>query len=116
MKLAKKQNNASGILPEFGAIFMSNHATKKECFRRNLFGLPSSHGNFVKQIKAGMILFLFEYERRELYGVFQASSDAAMNIVPHAFCSTGKHCPAQVWKTRVFFIDSFFGLEVEFKT
>ena len=97
MKLAEYQTNALARRPEFGAIFMSNSATRKECFRRKLFGLPSSSENFVKHIRAGMILFLFEYESRVLYGVYEAISDGGMNIVPNAFSSIGKHYPAQVW-------------------
>lgn len=88
---------------------MSNTGTKEECFRRKLLGLPSGLVPFVKQIKAGMILFLFEYERRELHGVYQASSDGAMNILPHAYFSSGKQFPAQVWSYGyVYFIYGHF--------
>ncbi|MBA0812112.1 hypothetical protein Gohar_026106 [Gossypium harknessii] len=90
------KNSFPGGRPEFGAIFMSNNATKRECLRRKVFALPYSQYHFVKQVKAGMILFLFEFERRELHGVFQASSDGEMNILPHAFNSSGKQYPAQV--------------------
>ncbi|KAB2060867.1 hypothetical protein ERO13_A10G044700v2 [Gossypium hirsutum] len=90
------KNSFPGGCPEFGAIFMSNNATKRECFRRKVFALPYSQYHFVKQVKAGMILFLFEFERRELHGVFQACSDGEMNILPHAFNSSGKQYPAQV--------------------
>ncbi|MCD7445797.1 hypothetical protein HAX54_000035 [Datura stramonium] len=82
--------------PEFGAIFMSNIATKRDCFKHKVFGLPSSMGNFVKEVKKGMVLFLFEYERRQLFGVYRAISDGGMNIVPHAFSSSGKQFSAQV--------------------
>ncbi|KAI3893223.1 hypothetical protein MKW92_043078 [Papaver armeniacum] len=82
--------------PLFGAIFMSNRRTKQECFERSLFGLPSSQAHFVNKIKCGMVLFLFEYEERKLYGVFRANSDGAMNIKPNAFKSSGKQFPAQV--------------------
>ncbi|KAA8536821.1 hypothetical protein F0562_029299 [Nyssa sinensis] len=92
----EEENGTLGRFPESGAIFMSNIATKRECFKRKLFGLPSAQANFVKHVKAGMALFLFEFERRELYGVFRASSDGSMNIVPHAFSSSGKQFPAQV--------------------
>lgn len=90
------KNTAHGIVPEYGAIFMSNSMTRTECFERKLFGLPSWLGNFVLQIKSGMILFLFEYENRVLHGVFQAVSDGAMNIVPHAYSSSGQQFPSQV--------------------
>lgn len=92
----EEQNCVPGCVPKFGAIFMSNSETKEECFRRKLLGLPSGQAHFVKQVKAGMLLFLFEYERRELHGVYQATSDGAMNIVPHAYSSSGKQFPAQV--------------------
>ncbi|KAK8514177.1 hypothetical protein V6N12_008892 [Hibiscus sabdariffa] len=91
-----EQSSVPGSRPEFGAIFMSNIATKKECLRRRLLGLPNSQSHFVKQVRSGMILFLFEFERRELHGVFEACSDGAMNIVPHAFSSSGMQFPAQV--------------------
>ncbi|KAH7528093.1 hypothetical protein FEM48_Zijuj05G0035300 [Ziziphus jujuba var. spinosa] len=91
-----KRNDASGRFPEYGAIFISNCTTMEECFERKIFGLPFAHADFVREIKAGMILFLFEYGNRELYGVFEASSDGAMNIVPHAYNSSGMKFPAQV--------------------
>ncbi|KAK8524669.1 hypothetical protein V6N12_029527 [Hibiscus sabdariffa] len=82
---------------------MSDNATKKECLRRKVFALPSSQSHFVKQVKAGMILFLFEFERRELHGVFRACSDDAMNILPYAFSSSGKQFPAQVKITPMWY-------------
>lgn len=85
-----------GLLPEHGAIFMSNARTKRECLRKKLFGLPSSLSKFVKNVKAGMFLFLFEYEKRELHGVFKAASDGEIDIVPAAYGSSGKRFPAQV--------------------
>ncbi|GKV36886.1 hypothetical protein SLEP1_g44970 [Rubroshorea leprosula] len=97
----EKQRRTPGAFPEFGAIFMSNSATKRECFKRKLFGLPSSYAHFVNHVKAGMILFLFEFERRELHGVFEASCDGEMNIVPNAFNSLGKQFPAQVKFTHL---------------
>ena len=97
MEFDEGQHGAHGTVPEFGAIFMSNSATKRECFRLGLFGLPSSQGRFVMQVKEGMALFLFEYETRKLHGVFRACSDGAMNIEPNAFRSSGKQFPAQVW-------------------
>lgn len=90
-----------GTVPECGAIFMSNRKTMEECLRRNLFGLPFSKAGFVKHVKVGMVLFLFEYEKRELHGVFQASTDGAIDIVPEAFCSSGKRFSAQVRITTI---------------
>lgn len=97
MKSKKFQDNGMcGLVPESGAIFMSDCTTLEECFERRLFGLPSTYADFVREVKAGMILFLFEYENRKLYGVFEASCDGGMNIVPNAFGSSGRTYPAQV--------------------
>ncbi|XP_062012334.1 uncharacterized protein LOC133728902 [Rosa rugosa] len=96
MESDEEHRTVQGMSPEYGAIFMSSSFTKDECFRRRLFGLPSGQGPFVKQIKSGMILFLFEFEKRELHGVFQASSDGRMNIVSNAWSRSGKKFPAQV--------------------
>ncbi|KAI5440722.1 uncharacterized protein LOC127130565 isoform X4 [Lathyrus oleraceus] len=90
------KKKVSGFFPEDGAIFMSNRSTLKECFERSLFGLPDTFSGFVKNVKAGMILFLFEFEERKLYGVFKAITDGGMNIVPHAYASSGKQYPSQV--------------------
>lgn len=100
-------------MPECGAIFMSNIATKMESFKRKVFALPSSMGNFVKQVKEGMVLFLFEYEKRQLFGVYRATSDGAMNIVPHAFNYSGKRFPAQVRFTPIWVCSPL--LENEFR-
>ncbi|XVF06632.1 hypothetical protein REPUB_Repub06bG0066500 [Reevesia pubescens] len=91
----------SGNFPEFGAIFMSNASTREECFQRKLFGLPMSSADFVKGVKVGMILFLFEYEKRQLYGVFKATTDGELNIIPRAYISSGKKFPAQVRFTTI---------------
>ena len=97
MEFDKEDNGFISVpAPEFGAIFMSNIATKRDCFKHKVFGLPSSMANFVKEVKKGMILFLFEYERRQLFGVYRAISDGEMNIAPHAFSSSGKQFSAQV--------------------
>ncbi|XP_048131171.1 uncharacterized protein LOC115739084 isoform X2 [Rhodamnia argentea] len=90
-----------GQLPEVGAIFMSNTGTKEECLEKMLFGLPSSHVDFVRRVKAGMILFLFEYEQRELHGVFEAASNGEINIISSAYTSSGKQFPAQVRVSRI---------------
>ncbi|CAL5410791.1 unnamed protein product [Camellia sinensis] len=99
----KEVEGVQGGVPKIGAIFMSNIATKEECFRRKILGLPSAQANFVKQVKAGMVLFLFEFERRELHGVFRASSNGVMNLVPHAFSSSGSQFPAQVRFTPIWY-------------
>ncbi|KAK1410799.1 hypothetical protein QVD17_37339 [Tagetes erecta] len=100
-EMGYKSKSVQGEIPESGAIFMSNSETKAECFKRELFGLPSRWSDFVLRVKKGMILFLFEFERRLLYGVFRATCDGEINIEPKAFRSSGKHIPAQVRFTTI---------------
>ncbi|KAL9670130.1 hypothetical protein QQ045_007681 [Rhodiola kirilowii] len=113
MKVRGGWKPPTGLTPEFGAIFMSNESTKHECLRNNLFGLPSRFNDFVKHVKVGMLLFLFEYENRELSGVYEATSDGAIDIVPHAYKSSGKKFPAQVqirtvWNCRPLLENEFY--------
>lgn len=113
MEYEWEENDVVGDVPEFGAIFMSNIATKRECFKRKVFALPSSMASFVKQVKEGMVLFLFEFEKRQLFGVYRATSDGAMNIAPHAINSSGKRFPAQVRFTPIWICKPLF--ENEFR-
>ncbi|KAK7324304.1 hypothetical protein VNO77_27837 [Canavalia gladiata] len=107
------KKEVSGHFPEYGAIFMSNRSTLKECFEKRLLGLPGRFSGFVRKVKAGMILFLFEFEERKLYGVFEAISDGDINIVPCAYKSTGREFPAQVKFTTIWDCDPLF--EDEFR-
>ncbi|KAL1538461.1 hypothetical protein AAHA92_27206 [Salvia divinorum] len=113
MDYHEQDNGASGNIPEFGAIFLSNIQIKNECLQQNIFALPSSHAEFVRHVKEGMVLFLFETRKRELFGVYQASSDGAVDINPHAFSYSGQHFPAQVCFRQIWHCDPIS--ENEFK-
>ena len=60
-KRKRPRVSAPEDFPDFGAILMANRAMMKECLKRRLFGLPSSQQGFVRGVRAGMVLFLFEY-------------------------------------------------------
>lgn len=100
MDYGEEDDGAFGNIPEFGAIFMSSLRTKKECLKRRIFALPSSQAEFVTRIKTGTVLFLFEFQRRQLFGVYLASSDGALDILPHVFNYSGHRFPAQVWRSH----------------
>lgn len=76
-----------------GFIFMCNSSTKIECYQYRVFGLPSGQKEVVEQIKPGAKLFLFDFQAKVLYGVYEATSAGKMNLEPTAF--RGRF-PAQV--------------------
>jgi hypothetical protein len=76
-----------------GAIFMSNTTTREQCFQAGVFGLPLEYESFVHSVRKGMPLFLFDYNLRKLYGVFEAASDGGLNTNRDAF---QRAYPAQV--------------------
>lgn len=82
-----------------GAIFGCKNNTIGECLSKQLFGLPSSHFHFVRNIEPGMPLFLFNYSAREMHGIYEAATPGEMNIDPYAWTNNGKEktaFPAQV--------------------
>ncbi|XP_058207340.1 uncharacterized protein LOC131320613 isoform X1 [Rhododendron vialii] len=70
-------------------IFGCKHNTIAECYSQLLFGLPGSHFAYVKNIRPGMPLFLFNYSDRKLHGIFEAVSAGQMNIDPYAWTGDG---------------------------
>ncbi|MCO5573052.1 hypothetical protein L7F22_026817 [Adiantum nelumboides] len=78
----------------YGAIFMCNRRTWKECLGQCLFGLPIGKKSLVEKVVPGMKLFLFEYVHRQLWGIFEAISYGGMDIIPDAY--TGGSFPCQV--------------------
>lgn len=79
--------------PLAGFIFMCNGATKPECFRYRVLGLPRWRLDTVSRIKRGAGLFLYDFDARYLYGPYLADSDGGLALEPAAF--QGRY-PAQV--------------------
>lgn len=79
-----------------GLIFMCNTATKKDCFKYRVFGLPEAKKDIVEQVKKGIKLFLFDIDRRVLYGIYKASSEGGINLMEEAFKDSNRKFPAQV--------------------
>ncbi|KAG8084909.1 hypothetical protein GUJ93_ZPchr0010g7247 [Zizania palustris] len=61
--------------------------------------LPSIHYSYVRNVKPGLPLFLFNYSDRRLHGIFEAASPGQMCIYPYAWSHDGSlktPFPAQV--------------------
>jgi hypothetical protein len=62
-------------------------------------GLPSVHYSYVRNIKPGLPLFLFNYSDRKLHGLFEAASPGQVSIDPYVWSKDGSLStafPAQV--------------------
>ncbi|KAF0901656.1 hypothetical protein E2562_003607 [Oryza meyeriana var. granulata] len=53
------------------------------------------------KVKVGATLFLYDVDQHKLHGVFEATSDGSMNIIPDAYVSSGKPYPCQDFKVPV---------------
>lgn len=66
--------------------------------------MPAPHYAYVKNVTAGLTLYLFNYTDRRLHGIFEAVSCGKMNINPHAWITSEgtEHTPypAQVSTTH----------------
>eukprot|EP00656_Telonema_subtile_P049574 TRINITY_DN6198_c0_g2_i1.p1 TRINITY_DN6198_c0_g2~~TRINITY_DN6198_c0_g2_i1.p1 ORF type:complete len:944 (-),score=352.96 TRINITY_DN6198_c0_g2_i1:24-2855(-) len=90
-----KTKELKGPLPGF--LFFCNTSTYQECVDRLLFGLPASVFGQLSQIvpvgdaNPATLLFLLNFETRDVHGIYVANQPAAMNIQPDAW--TGIHPP-----------------------
>jgi len=65
-------------------IFGCTNNTIAECHSRQLFGLPRAHISYVRNIREGLPLFLFNYDDHRLYGIYEAAGsgcDAGKGVV-----------------------------------
>ncbi|KAL3694731.1 hypothetical protein R1sor_008382 [Riccia sorocarpa] len=81
--------------PLDGMIFGCSTATFYECMKLQLFGLPTKNKDEVMRVAPGTKLFLFNFDTKELSGIFEAVSHGGLMIEPDAFREFGSF-PAQV--------------------
>ncbi|MCW4047585.1 MAG: DNA methyltransferase [Candidatus Bathyarchaeota archaeon] len=68
-----------------GFIFACTNSTQNECFERLLFGNAKPNGAVAIRVKQGDFLFLLNLEADLLYGIFRATTEGKLNIVPEAW-------------------------------
>ena len=79
------RGDPAGPAASGGYIFGCTQSTYKECFTRELFGVQQRHLKEVQKLRAGSKLFLFHFQKKVLYGVFEAEGAGGRNLVPEAF-------------------------------
>lgn len=90
---ASNENKTSKRVKSMGLIFMCNSKTKQDCYRYKVLGLPANKKNLVQKVYKGMRLFLFDVDKRLMYGIYKAAGPGGYDIQPKAF---GSAFPSQV--------------------
>jgi cleavage and polyadenylation specificity factor subunit 4 len=81
----KEEDIAWPTMPGPGFIFGCSSDTMDECLGRGIFGLPAHMKAAASSILPGATIFLFNVTDRLLFGIFEALTQAVMNIEPTAF-------------------------------
>ncbi|KAI3426271.1 hypothetical protein D9Q98_008646 [Chlorella vulgaris] len=76
-----------------GVIFMCNTRTFQTCMQNMMFGLPSPHWCYVQYIREGMPLFLYNFESKELHGIFKAASDGEWELDAYGWTDGSRRTP-----------------------
>eukprot|EP00210_Caulerpa_lentillifera_P006186 g5910.t1 len=82
-----------------GLIMGCTDETKDECLREMVFGLPAKHWDYIKDVPPGTSVYLFNYNRRCLYGIFQSVGEPQWNFKPYGWSPSPRiptRFPAQI--------------------
>ncbi len=71
-------------LEKIGYIFLCSDATENECLERGLLGGKETYANQVKGLKKGDFLYMYNFNKKKLYGPFVAQSEVG-EFVPNAW-------------------------------
>lgn len=70
---------------DHGLVFVCSNATQPECLRRMLLGSPESAWATMSSIRNGGIVFLLNFQTRQMQGPYLADGAAEFNAVPEAW-------------------------------
>ncbi|KAI7837920.1 hypothetical protein COHA_008227 [Chlorella ohadii] len=76
-----------------GVIFMCNNRTFHTCMEHQMFGLPQAHWCYVQYVRTGMPLFLWNFESKQLHGIFKAASDGEWELDPTGWTDGSRRTP-----------------------
>ncbi|PRW44996.1 ring canal kelch-like protein isoform X2 isoform A [Chlorella sorokiniana] len=76
-----------------GVIFMCNNSTWHMCMEQQMFGLPQAHWCYVQYVRSGMPLFLYNFQSKQLHGIFKAASDGEWELDPTGWTDGSKRTP-----------------------
>jgi hypothetical protein len=68
-----------------GYVFVCRNNTQEECLERKLFGTTERYKRKVNGIREGDIIFQYNLDTGQLFGIFEARSECLENIVPIAW-------------------------------
>ncbi|GMH38043.1 hypothetical protein BSKO_05927 [Bryopsis sp. KO-2023] len=81
-----------------GVIFTCTDDSFDDCLKAGVFGLPRNHFQYVQYVRPSMVLFLFNFNTRELHGIFRAVTQGKLDGRPGGVDSHwASNFPAQVY-------------------
>uniref|UniRef100_A0A061RAC4 Kelch-like protein 5-like n=1 Tax=Tetraselmis sp. GSL018 TaxID=582737 RepID=A0A061RAC4_9CHLO len=87
-----------------GAVFLCNDDSRAELEEKGLCGLARNYIGMVSRIKPGTPIFIFSFDEKLMFGVYETVTEGQLNLDPGAFGGAegkGSRFPAQVKVKRV---------------